>query len=33
MSDSNTKNQTYLYKLSKMKGLSWFKHVYFVNSY
>lgn len=33
MTDHNQKNQTYLYKLSKTKGLNWFKQVIFCSSY
>lgn len=33
MTDSDQKNDTYLYKLSKIKGLNWFKQVIFCSSY
>lgn len=33
MSDNSDLEQSFLYKLSEMKGLSWFQHIVLVSSY
>ena len=33
MSDNKNLEECFLYKLSEMKGLGWFKHIVLVSSY